>query len=101
MAIVFVLIPAGFIGGFLLGLLGTRIAHATECAYFWKAAGLSILLGQVALFGIAALSFVTMPRPLALSDQGVALQVEVRLPMAMISRRSPEPDGIRMGLYSR
>lgn len=68
MAIVFVLIPAGFIGGFLFGLLGTRIAHATECAYFWKAVGPSILLGQLALFGIAAFSFVTMPRPLVLSD---------------------------------
>ena len=100
MAIVFVCIPAGFIGGFLLGLLGTKLVHATEWAHFWKAAGLSVLLGQVALFGISALSFLSLPRPLIVRDQRVAIEVEVMVPMAMITPRSREPQQIRMSLYA-
>ncbi|MCC7503148.1 MAG: hypothetical protein IT229_11505, partial [Flavobacteriales bacterium] len=30
MAVVFLFVPAGFIGGLLLGLLGTYLVHATE-----------------------------------------------------------------------
>ena len=58
-AIVFLFIPAGFIGGFLLGLLGTKLVSAVEWMQFWKALGLSLLLGQVALFGIAGLSLLS------------------------------------------
>lgn len=100
MAIVFLFIPAGFVGGFLLGFLGTKLAHATEWAHFWKAAGISVLLGQVALFGISALSFLTMPRPLIVRDQGVAIEVEVKVPMTMITPRSREPNQMRMSLYA-
>lgn len=71
MAIAFILIPAGFIGGFLLGLLGTKLAHGTEWAHFWKAAGLSIILGQVALFGTAGLSALSIPRPPLIDGNGL------------------------------
>lgn len=99
-AIVFLFIPAGFIGGFLLGLLGTKLVGAVEWAQFWKAAGLSVLLGQLALFGIAGLSLLCIPRPLTHHGALLALEVEVRVPLERITERSRELDQIRMSLYA-
>ncbi len=99
-AIAFIFIPAGFIGGFLLGLLGTRLVHATEWAHFWKAAGLSIVLGQAALFSIAGLSRLSVPRPPKVDGQALVLEVEVHVPLARITARSKEPDQIRLSLYA-
>lgn len=100
MLIAFVLIPAGFIGGFLLGLLGTKLVGATEWPQFWRAAGLSVLLGQVALFGIAGLSFLSIPRPpIALGDD-LAIEVEVMVPRERITASAREPGHIRMSLYA-
>ena len=99
-AVVFLFIPAGFLGGFLLGLLGTKMVGATDWAQFWKAAGLSVLLGQVALFGIAGLSLLSIPRPLKHEGAALALEVEVRVPLERVTERSREPDQIRMSLYA-
>ncbi|MBK8227811.1 MAG: hypothetical protein IPK70_11635 [Flavobacteriales bacterium] len=99
-AVVFLFIPAGFLGGFMLGLLGTKLVGATDWAQFWKAAGLSVLLGQVALFGIAGLSLLSIPRPLKHQGGLLALEVEVRVPLERITERSREPDQIRMSLYA-
>ena len=99
-AIVFLFIPAGFIGGFLLGLLGTKLVSAVEWMQFWKALGLSLLLGQVALFGIAGLSLLSIPRSLKHQGALLALEVEVRVPLERITERSREPDQIRMSLYA-
>lgn len=98
MLIAFVLIPAGFIGGGLLGLLGTRLVHATEWVQLWKALGLSVLLGKVALFGIAGMSMLSVPRPPRMDGHRLALEVEVHVPMARITERSHEPDRIRLSL---
>lgn len=98
--VAFLLLPAGFIGGFLLGLLGTKLVGAVEWAQFWKAAGLSIVLGQVALFGIAGLSLLSIPRVPKHHGQTMALEVEVSVPLARITPRSKEPDQIRMSLYA-
>lgn len=100
MAIVFIFIPAGFIGGFLLGLLGTKLVHATEWTHFWKAAGVSILLGLAAILCVSALSLLSIPRPLVLKDLGVAIEVEVMVPLVMITPRSREAQQIRMSLYA-
>lgn len=100
MAIAFVLIPAGFIGGFLLGLLGTKLVHATEWAHFWKAAGLSVLLGQVALFGVSGLSLLSIPRPPLIDGHALVLEVEVMVPLARITESAKAPDGMRLSLYA-
>lgn len=100
MAIAFVLIPAGFIGGFLLGLLGTKLAHATEWLHFWKAAGISIGLGQLALFSIAGLSLLSIPRPPLLQGKNLSLEVEVHVPLSRITEELRQPDKIRLSLYA-
>lgn len=100
MLIVFGLIPAGFFGGALLGLLGTKLAHAVEWSQFWKALGLSVLLGQVALFGIAGLSLLSIPKAPTHEGHTLSLEVEVSVPRARITPRSLEPDQIRMSLYA-
>ncbi|MCW5898569.1 MAG: hypothetical protein KIT10_04805 [Flavobacteriales bacterium] len=100
MAVVFLFIPAGFIGGFLLGLLGTKLVGAVEWAQFWKAAGLSVLLGQVALFGIAGLSLLGIPRPPEVLGAPLAIEVEVMVPLERITDGAREPGRIRMSLYA-
>jgi len=99
-AVVFLFIPAGFIGGFLLGLLGTKLVGAVEWAQFWRAAGLSLLLGQVALFGIAGLTLLEIPRPPKVGGQALALDIEVLVPLERITPASRERNGIRMSLYA-
>jgi MFS family permease len=100
MAIAFLFIPAGFVGGLLLGLLGTKLVGAVEWSQFWKAAGLSIALGQVALWGISGLSLLGIPQPPLLDGQPLALEVEVMVPKTRITPRSLEPDQIRLSLYA-
>lgn len=99
-AVAFLFIPAGFIGGALLGLLGTKLMHAVEWAHFWKAAGLSILLGQVGLFSIAGLCLLGIPRPPLIGGKELTLEVEVHVPQARITPSSREPQQIRMSLYA-
>lgn len=100
MGIAFVLIPAGFIGGFLLGLLGTKLVHALEWSQFWKALGLSVLLGQAGLWGIAGLSLLSIPRPPLLDGEMLTLEVEVSVPLARLTPGAREPNGIRLSLYA-
>ncbi|MEZ4790933.1 MAG: hypothetical protein R2811_13040 [Flavobacteriales bacterium] len=100
MLIGFVLIPAGFIGGFLFGLLGSKLVHATEWGQFWKAAGLSILLAQLALLLIAGLSLVSLPRPPRINGQELLLKFEVRVPRHRLPAEALEPNGIRLSLYA-
>lgn len=99
-AIAFVFIPAGFIGGFLLGLLGTKLAHAAEWAQFWKAAGFAVVLGQGALFSIAGLSLASVPRPPVIDGQPLELQLEVLVPMDRITPEARMIDGIRISVYA-
>lgn len=99
-ALVFLFIPAGLIGGALLGLLGTKLVHATEWAHFWKAAGLSVLLGQAGLFSIAGLCLLSIPRPPLIGDKELRLEVEVHVPLSRITPRSLQPEQIRLSLYA-
>lgn len=99
-AIAFVFIPMGFVGGFLLGLLGTKLAHALEWTQFWKAVGFAVALGQGALFGIAGLSLLTVVRPPLLDGQALELQLEVLVPMARITPEARARDGMRISLYA-
>lgn len=99
-AIAFVFIPAGFIGGFLLGLLGTKLAHAVEWAQFWKATGFAVALGQGTLFGIAGLSLLTVTRPPLIDGHPLELQLEVLVPMSRITPEAKAKDGIRISLYA-
>ena len=100
MLIGFVLIPAGLIGGVLLGLLGTKLVHAVEWAHFWKAAGLSIGLAMVALFSVAGLSLLTIIRPPLMEGHELSLEVEVHVPSHLITPESRAKDKIRMSLYA-
>jgi len=100
MAVAFFFIPAGFIGGLLLGLLGAKLMHATEWAHFWKAAGVSVLLGQVLLFSILGLSSLSIPRSPLMEGHRLALEMEVLVPIARITPRSKEPGQIKMSLYA-
>lgn len=100
MGIIFVLVPAGFVGGLLFGLLGTKLVHATEWAHFWKATGASVLMAQVALFSIAGLNMLGIPRPPLLDGQQLALEVEVHVPLERITPGSLAPDQMIMSLYA-
>lgn len=98
--LVFVLVPAAFLVGALLGLLGTHLVSATVWPQFWKASGLSIVMGQAAIFGFAGLSLLTIPRAPKAAGEELALEVEVQVPLTMITPRSHEPNQIRLSLYA-
>ena len=99
-AIAFFFIPAGFVGGFLAGLLGTKLAGAIDWSGFWKAAALAVMMAQGSLFAIAGLGLLSVPRPPLLNGEALALEVEVRLPLALVGPRTREPDQVRMSLYA-
>lgn len=71
-----------------------------EWVQFWKAAGVSIGLGQVALFGIAGLCLLGMPRPPLIDGHALALRFEVCVPLALIPDSAREQDQIRLSLYA-
>lgn len=100
MAIAFLFIPAGFIGGALLGLLATKLVHATEWAHFWKAAGISVLLGQAVLWGIAGLSLLTIPKPPTVDGIPLVLETEVLVPQERMTAGARSADGMRVSLYA-
>ena len=100
MAIAFILIPAGFIGGFLLGLLGTKLVHATEWAQFWKAAGLSLGMGLGSLGAIAGLFLLSIAKPPLLDGELVALQAEILVPKHLQPKDSLSDRNPRVSLYA-
>lgn len=100
MAIAFLFIPAGLLGGALLGLLGAKLMHATEWIQLWKTVGVSVVMAQVLLFGTAGLSMLSIPSVPKIDGRRVALEVEIRVPLTRITERSREPDQIRMSLYA-
>jgi hypothetical protein len=99
-AVAFLFIPAGFIGGFLLGLLGTKLVGAVAWSQFWKAAGLSLLLGQVALFAVAALSLLGRLSTPAVAGRNLAVELEVHLPLALMPPSAWEPYGTQISFYA-
>jgi hypothetical protein len=100
MYVFFYFVPLAFIGGFLLGLVGTKLQGATEWAQFWKAAGLSAGLGLGALVAIAGLSYLSAPHAPKEAGKALGLEVEVLVPMDQLTTNYREPHIIRMGLYA-
>lgn len=100
MAVVFIFIPAAFLGGFLLGLLGTKLVHAVEWAHFWKASGIALLLGQGSLFGIAGLALLSVMHPPVLDGHYLALRIEVFVPRRLLPGGQLEAGKVRMSLYA-
>ena len=100
MLVVFILIPAGIIGGAVLGLVGTKWVGAVEWAQFWKAFGASALLGGVALFGIAGASLLTVIKPPLIDGRELALQLEFFVPAAMAPAGDPKHAGLQVSLYA-
>lgn len=96
--IAFVLIPAAFVAGALLGLVGTKLVGATAWPQFWKAAGVSVAMGQVAIFGVAGLSLLAVPRAPTAAGEELAIEVEVHVPLARVTERTRELHHIRLGL---
>ena len=99
-ALAFLFLPAGLIGGFLVGLLATRMMHASQWRHFWKALGTSVAIGQVGLFCIAGLSFAGLPQPPWSDGLPLAVEFEVRLPEAAVPPENLGPGGIRLSLYA-
>jgi hypothetical protein len=96
----FFFVPLAFIGGFLLGLLGTKLTGAVEWAQFGKAATLSVGLGLGTLAAIAGLSYLSVPRAPLQAGKALALEVEVLVPSELLTPNYREPNVIRMGLYA-
>ena len=99
-SIVFLFMPTAFVVGFLLGLLGTRLVGPTDWMHFWKALGVSVLLGQVALWGVAGLSLLALPRPPVVDGHRLALEMEVRVPRDRLPPEWASPGAVRMSLYA-
>lgn len=100
MAIAFIFIPAGFIGGFLLGLLGTKLVQALEWAQFWKAAGLSLGMSLGSLGAIAGLSLLTVQKPPLLDGEVLDLEAEIMLPKQLQPKHSLDENNPRVSLYA-
>jgi hypothetical protein len=96
----FYFVPLAFTGGFLLGLLGSKLAGAAEWAQFLKAATLSVGLGLGALVVIAGLSYLSAPRAPMEAGKALAVEVEVLVPMDQLTPNYREPYVTRVGLYA-
>lgn len=100
MTVYFFFVPAGLIGGALLGLLGTKFVGAVEWAQFWKAFGASALLGSLALFSIAGAAMLTVIKPPLINGRTLALELEFFVPAALVPARDPQLAGLQVSLYA-
>ena len=100
MLVVFILIPAGFIGGLLLGLLGAKLMHVVEWSQFWKTTGVSLLMSHAALFGIAGLASLSIVHPPLLDGHALALEIEVTVPVRLMPDGKITPKLLQMSLYA-
>lgn len=91
-------VPLGLVGGFLLGLLGSKLVGVVEWTQFWKAAAWSIGLGQLALWSIAGMSVMGIPRAPLVQGQALAVEVEVLVPVEHLGPHSHEHGSIRVSL---
>ncbi len=100
MAIAFIFIPAGFIGGLLLGLLGTKLTHAVEWGQFWKAAGVSLAMSLGSLGAIAGLFLLSIQKPPTLGGHYMDLEAEIQLPKHLQPKDSLSDRNPRVSLYA-
>ena len=100
MLVVFILIPAGFIGGLLLGLLATKLMHAVEWSQFWKTTGVALLMSHTALFSIAGLALLSIVHPPMLDGHALALEIEVAVPVRLMPGGRIDPATLKMSLYA-
>lgn len=100
MEILFLLMPVGFVVGFVFGLVGTRLVHAVEWAQFWKATGLSVGMALVALLAIAG--YFTAKAPITPPEGGspLALQVEFHIPTELMDAHPEAYDPLLISLYA-
>lgn len=100
MAIAFIFIPLGFVGGLLLGLLGTKLAHAMEWGQFLKALGMGLGLSLAALGAIAGLFLLGVQRPPTLDGEVLDLEAEILVPRELGPQRPVDPRNPRVSLYA-
>jgi len=100
MAVFFFFVPAGLIGGALLGLLGTKFVGAVEWSEFWKAMGAAALLGNVGLFGIAGVALLSVVKPPLIDGRYLMLELEFFVPAAKAPAGDPKQAGLQVSLYA-
>ncbi len=99
MAIAFLFIPAGFIGGLLLGLLAAKLTHAVEWTHFWKAEGLALAMSLGSVAVVAGLCLLSIDRPPMIEGRSLELEAEVFVPLAFQPIDTTEK-ALRMSLYA-
>jgi MFS family permease len=100
MAVFFFFVPAGLIGGALLGVLGTKLAGAVEWSQFWKAMGAAALLGNFVLFGIAGFALLSVVKPPLIDGRSLALELEFFVPPSLAPAGDPKQAGLQVSLYA-
>jgi MFS family permease len=94
------LILVGLVGGAVVGLIGTRLAGAMAWGQFWKAAGLSLVIGNVVLFAIAGMFLMGIPKVPRMDGHPLALEIEMFLPLDLAPAEPPSSSNLRMSLYA-
>ena len=98
--LVIFLIGAGLLGGGVIGVIATMVVGAMEWGQFWKAEGVALLFSNAALFSIAGLCLLSVPKPLRMDGQLVALDIEVFVPEANGPVGKPSKKNLYMSLYA-
>ena len=100
MAIAFIFIPLGFVGGAVLGVLGTKLAHAAAWGQFLHALGLGLGLSLGALVAIAGLFLLGVQRPPTLDGEVLDLEAEITVPKELRPQRPLDERNPRASLYA-
>lgn len=99
--LVLFLILAALVGGVVVGLISTRLVGATVWAQFWKAQGLSVLIGAALVLGIAGIALLEEVKPPRLNGRLLALEIEVYVPADRAPKAARAVDHLRMSLYAQ
>ena len=94
------LILAALIGGLIIGLVTTGVVGAVEWGHFWKAQGYSLLVSNGAVFAIAGLCLLSVPKQLLMDGELVALEAEIFVPDDLGPTGRPDEKNIHMSLYA-
>lgn len=100
MAIAFFFIPLGFVGGVLLGLLGTKLAHAVEWGQLAKALGFGLAMSLGAVGAIAGLFLISVQRPPTLDGEVLDLEAEILVPRELQPQQPLDDRNPRVSLYA-
>lgn len=89
MGIVFLIVPAGFIGAAIIGVIAALKIPEPGMEGFAKAQGVALLVAVVLAVGVFGYSIWRAPTPPRLDGLALNLEFEVRMPE---SRTAPGPD---------